>query len=59
MLPIAALTGALFLLWVDVISRVAVRPQEIPIGVVTGVIGAPVFLVLMGRRRYAFGGRDA
>lgn len=59
MLPVAALTGSLFLLWVDVISRVVVSPQEIPIGVVTGVIGAPVFLVLMGRRRYAFGGRDA
>ena len=59
MLPIAALVGALFLLWVDVISRVVVSPQEIPIGVVTGVIGAPVFLFLMGRRQYAFGSRDA
>ncbi len=59
MLPIAALVGSLFLLWVDVVSRVIVNPQEIPIGVVTGVIGAPVFLVLMGRRRYAFGSRDA
>lgn len=59
MLPIAALVGSLFLLWVDVVSRVVVSPQEIPIGVVTGVIGAPVFLVLMGRRRYAFGSRDA
>lgn len=54
-LPVAALAGALFLLWVDVAARVAVRPTEIPLSVVTGVIGAPVFLVLMGRRHYKFG----
>ncbi len=58
-LPIAAAGGALFLLWVDVLSRVVVRPQEIPLGVVTGVIGAPLFLFLMGRRQYSFGGRDS
>lgn len=59
MLPVAAAAGSLFMVWVDVISRVVARPQEIPRGVVTGVIGAPVFLILMGRRKYAFGGRDA
>ncbi len=59
MLPVAASLGAVFLVWVDVISRVIARPQEIPLGVVTGVIGAPVFLFLMGRRQYAFGGRDS
>ncbi|WP_168581787.1 FecCD family ABC transporter permease [Gephyromycinifex aptenodytis] len=55
LLPVAALGGAVFLLWVDVLSRMAARPQEIPLGVVTGVIGAPAFLLLMGRRRYEFG----
>lgn len=59
LLPVAAALGALFLLWVDVLSRIVVRPQEIPLGVVTGVIGAPLFLFLMGRRRYTFGGRDS
>lgn len=58
-LPVAATGGALFLVWVDIIARVVVAPQEIPLGVVTGVIGAPLFLFLMGRRSYAFGGRDA
>lgn len=58
MLPIAALGGGLFLLWVDVIARVIARPQELPLGVVTGVIGAPIFLWLMGRRQYSFGGRQ-
>lgn len=56
MLPVAALSGGLFLLWVDVIARVIARPQELPLGVVTGVIGAPLFLLLMGRRQYSFGG---
>jgi len=54
-LPVAALAGALFLLWVDVAARVAVRPTEMPLSVVTGLVGAPVFLVLLGRGRYRFG----
>ncbi len=52
---VAALGGALFLLWVDVLARMLFRPLEIPIGVVTGVVGAPVFLLLMGRAEYRFG----
>ncbi|GLY15061.1 sugar ABC transporter substrate-binding protein [Kineosporia sp. NBRC 101677] len=56
LLPVAALGGGVFLLWVDVLARLAVRPQEIPLGVVTGVIGAPLFLLLMGRGQYRFGG---
>ncbi|MPY98533.1 MAG: iron chelate uptake ABC transporter family permease subunit [Actinophytocola sp.] len=54
-LPVAALSGAVFLIWVDILARIAVRPTEIPLSVVTGLIGAPVFLVLMGRRHYRFG----
>jgi iron complex transport system permease protein len=55
MLPVAALAGAVFLLWVDIAARILVRPTEIPLSVVTGLIGAPVFLLLLGRRRYRFG----
>ena len=55
-LPLAAAFGGLFMLWVDVASRVIVAPAEIPLGVVTGLIGAPVFLVVMGRRSYEYGG---
>ncbi|MEU4565715.1 iron ABC transporter permease [Micromonospora sp. NPDC023956] len=55
-LPVAAVAGAVFLVWVDVLARVVVRPQEIPLGVVTGVLGAPLFLLLMGRGSYRFGG---
>jgi iron complex transport system permease protein len=55
-LPVAALSGALFLVWVDVAARVVVRPTEVPLSVVTGLIGAPIFLLLLGRRTYRFGG---
>ncbi|MDO4911296.1 MAG: iron ABC transporter permease [Corynebacterium sp.] len=50
LIPTAAVMGALFMLWVDVIARIAAPPQEIPLGVVTGIIGAPLFLILMGRK---------
>lgn len=55
LLPVAALCGALFLVVADAAARVLVRPTEIPVGVLTGLIGAPVFLLLMGRRHYRFG----
>ena len=58
LLPIAMVIGSLFVLWVDVIARVAAPPQEIPLGVVTGVLGAPLFLILMGKGQYTFGGKQ-
>ncbi len=54
-LPVAALGGAIFMLWVDVAARVVGGAAEIPLSVITGLIGAPVFLVLLGRRQYRFG----
>lgn len=57
-MPVAALAGAVFLVWVDVAARIAVRPTEIPLSVVTGLVGAPVFLMLLGRRTYRFGGES-
>ncbi|MCR4526364.1 iron ABC transporter permease [Kocuria rhizophila] len=53
---VAPLVGALFIVWVDLLSRVAVPPRELPLGVVTALIGVPVFLVLMRRAGYVFGG---
>ncbi|WP_067829387.1 FecCD family ABC transporter permease [Nocardia inohanensis] len=55
LLPTSALCGAIFLVAADAATRVLVRPTEIPVGVLTGLIGAPAFLLLMGRRRYRFG----
>jgi iron complex transport system permease protein len=49
-LPCSALLGASLLLLADVIARMAVRPAELPLGIVMAAIGAPVFLHLVLRR---------
>jgi len=51
LIPASALAGAVFLIAADVISRMIIPGQVLPIGVVTALIGAPVFaLILVGRR---------
>ncbi len=50
LLPVCALLGALFLLWVDVLSRTLLSPEELPIGIITGLIGGIFFIVLLLRQ---------
>ncbi|MEX3777080.1 FecCD family ABC transporter permease [Pseudomonas sp. MYb118] len=51
LLPVSALGGALFLIAADVLSRTLIKGQVIPVGVITALVGAPVFaLILIGRR---------
>ena len=51
LLPASALGGALFLIAADILSRTLITGQVIPVGVVTALVGAPVFaLILIGRR---------
>lgn len=51
-IPMSLLTGAVFLVLVDLVTRTVDRPNEIPIGIVTAALGAPFFLVLLrGRKR--------
>ena len=49
-LPLAALVGALFLLVADVLARLVIQPRELPIGVITALVGAPVFALLLRSR---------
>ena len=49
-LPLAALVGALFLLLSDVLARLVIQPRELPIGVITALVGAPVFALLLRSR---------
>nr|WP_225953500.1 iron ABC transporter permease [Kibdelosporangium phytohabitans] len=56
-LAVAPLAGAVFMVWTDLVSRTLVAPEELPLGVITAVIGVPVFITLMRRRGYLFGGR--
>jgi len=50
LLPVAALLGATFLLLADLVARLAAAPGELPIGVVTALLGVPCFLWLVQRR---------
>jgi iron complex transport system permease protein len=52
-LPLSALLGALVMLLADVAGRVVMRPEEVQVGVTAAVLGAPVFLYLVRRRRVA------
>ncbi|WP_237774090.1 FecCD family ABC transporter permease [Actinosynnema sp. ALI-1.44] len=56
-LAVAPLAGAVFMVWTDLVARTLVAPEELPLGVITAVIGVPVFITLMRRRGYLFGGR--
>jgi iron complex transport system permease protein len=50
----SALMGATLLTLADLIARLALRPAELPIGIVTSAVGVPVFLSLLRRRQYVF-----
>lgn len=50
-LPISVVVGAAFLVFCDTVARTVMAPSELPLGVVTAVIGAPVFVVILSLRR--------
>lgn len=49
LLPVTALSGALFLVLVDLLARTAASPEEIPVGILTAGVGAPFFLWVLHR----------
>nr|WP_308219812.1 putative F420-0 ABC transporter permease subunit [Arthrobacter jinronghuae] len=51
LLPVAALGGALLLVAADTIARSAFDPRELPVGIITAILGAPAFALLMLRAR--------
>jgi iron complex transport system permease protein len=50
LLPISALCGAVFLVWADIIARTIMAPDDMPIGIVTGLIGGLFFVWLLRQR---------
>ena len=56
LLPASALAGATFVVIADLLARILLAPVEIPLGVITAIVGAPLFLYLLRhtRREYAF-----
>lgn len=52
-LPLSLLVGSIFLIWVDVVARTAFAPTELPVGVITTLLGGPFFIWLMQIQRNA------
>jgi iron complex transport system permease protein len=50
LLPLSALLGAIFLVWSDTIARTLFDPRELPVGIITAVIGGPLFVLLLTRK---------
>jgi len=47
--PFSAIVGAIFVVFADTIARTAIAPRELPVGAVTALIGAPLFIYLLRR----------
>lgn len=57
LVPSAALAGGIFMIWADTLARTLFSPEEIPVGILTAITGAPVFIWIV-QRGYSFGGRQ-
>ena len=51
LIPISALAGGSFLVFADALARTVVAPQQLPVGVITAIIGVPVFLMQLHQLR--------
>lgn len=56
LLPASALAGAVIIVFGDLMARTAVEPSEIPLGVLTALVGSPVFFLMLRRTRRQQGG---
>lgn len=50
LIPVSALLGSLFVLWADITARTIMAPEDMPIGIVTGLVGGCFFVWLLKRR---------
>jgi iron complex transport system permease protein len=48
-IPVSALSGALFVIVADTVARTVIAPRELPVGAITALIGAPLFIYLLRR----------
>lgn len=53
LLPASVLGGAILMVAADMVARTIIAPAELPVGVITALLGCPYFLYLLGRRRDA------
>ena len=50
-LPFSALIGAILVIWTDVLARCLFAPEEVPIGVLTAIIGGPIFIGMLKHKK--------
>jgi iron complex transport system permease protein len=48
-LPISALLGGILVIWVDAVARIIIAPEELPVGILTAIIGGPIFIIMLKR----------
>lgn len=58
LIVISIILGGIFLIWCDMIARCTISPKEIPIGIITSILGGPIFLVMLSKKGYTFGGNN-
>ncbi len=51
-IPLSMLLGGVIMLSADLVSRTLASPSELPVGIITSILGVPVFILLLRRRRY-------
>lgn len=56
LIPYATLFGGIFMVIADLLSRTLVTGSELPVGIITAALGAPVFLYMLLKKDYGFGG---
>lgn len=54
LLPLSFLLGASFLVLADTLARTIIAPQELPVGAITALCGAPLFIYILRRQRHSF-----
>lgn len=55
LIPASVLGGAVFMVWMDTLARTVIAPAELPVGIITAVLGAPFFIYLIVSRRRQMG----
>lgn len=54
LMPVTILTGAIFLIWADVLARIVLPSGELPIGILTALVGAPFFMYILVKQSFHF-----
>lgn len=55
LIPVTTLSSSIFMVWADAFARSAVENSELPIGIITALVGAPFFAYILIRKNYRFG----